>query len=261
MNNLAVKMLVILLMEFTFLNTLHAHGDHSVSCSGPHKNDPVCLAPPPPPPPPPPPAISVNSATVDWLNEKIIVRGENFSTNTTITLAGLPATIGSQTADLIEIPFDIAIGGTLKGNHNLMADDGPSSSTSSISLFVKAEIIDQALVGCPCEADWITELGVLWGQRLTGCFEITGGAGNPEDIAGTVLTNSTDPAVYPHFPIGAAFTAEPNESVCQLTRVSSPLDPTAVTDLVKIRINRLQQGICRTALATNVCSSPITSVP
>jgi hypothetical protein len=257
MSNLPVKILATLLMEFAFLGTLHAHGDHSVPCSGPHKNDPECLvslaiA----------PAISVNSATVDWLNEKIIVRGENFSAGTTITIAGLPATIDSQTADQIDIPFDAAIAGTPKGNHNLVATDGPSSSTSSISLFVKAEIIDQALGGCPCETDWSTELGTLWAPltKTTDCYEITGGAGNPEDIAGTVLTDPADPSVYPHYPIGAAFTAEPGESVCQLTQVSNPLDPVAVTDLVKTRINRQQQGACRTSLVTNICSS-ITTVP
>jgi len=254
MNRLIVKIMVVLLMEFTLLNTLHAHGDHSVPCSGPHKNDPGCLvsalaA-----------AISVNSATVDWLNEKIIVRGDNFSNSTTVTIAGIPATIGSQTANQLEIPFDAAIAGLPKGNHNLIADDGPSSSSSSISLFVKADIIDQALGGCPCESGWSTELGSLWGQKLTDCFDIAGGAGSPEDIAGTVLTDSTDPAVYPHYPIGAAFTAEPDESVCQLTRVSTPLDPAAVTDLVKTRINRQQQGICRTSLVNNVCNT-ITTAP
>jgi len=252
MKNLTVKILAMLLMELSLIGALYAKGP--APCSGSHKNDPGCnvsslTA-----------AISVNSATVDWLNETIIVRGENFSASTTITIAGLPATIGSQTANQIEIPFDAAIGGIPKGNHNLIADDGPSSSTSSISLFVKADIIDQALGGCPCESGWSTELGSLWGQKLTDCFEITGGAGNPEDIAGTVLTDSTDPTVYPHYPIGAAFTAEPNESVCQLTRVSSPLDPTAVTDLVKTRINRLQQGTCRTSLANNVCNT-ITTAP
>lgn len=252
MNRLTVKIIVFLLMEFTLLNTLHAHGDHSVPCSGPHKNDPGCLV------SALAPALSVNSATVDWLNEKIIVRGDNFSNSTTVTIAGLAVTIGSQTANQLEIPFDAAIGGIPEGNHNLTATDGTSSS--SISLFVKAEIIDQALGGCPCESGWSTELGTLWGQKLTDCFDIAGGAGSPEDIAGTVLTDSTDPAAYPHYPIGAAFTAEPGESVCQLTRVSSPLDPTAVTDLVKVRINRLQQGICRTSLVDNICST-ITTVP
>lgn len=255
MRNLTGKILATLLLEFAFLGALHAHGDHSVPCSGPHKNDPECLV-----SVAALPAITVNSATVDWLNENIIVRGENFSGSTTITLAGQPATIGSQTAEQIEIPFDAAIAGTPKGNHNLVASDAPSASTSSISLFVKAEIIDQSLGGCPCETDWSTELGILWGQNLTECYEISGGAGNPEDIAGTVLTNAADPGVYPHYPIGAAFTAEPDESVCQLTQVSNPLDPTAVTDLVKTRINRLQQGNCRTALANNICST-ITPVP
>jgi len=254
MNNLFAKILLALLIEFAFLGMLHAHGDHSVPCSGPHKNDPVCLA------SAVSPAVSVNSATVDWLNEKIVVRGENFSASTLIMIAGQPATISSQTTNQIEIPFDAAIAGTPKGNHNLVADDAPSTSTSSISLFVKADIIDKDIAGCPCEADWISELGVLWGQNLTDCYEITGGAGNPEDIAGTILTDSTDPSVYPHFPIGAAFTAEPDESVCQLTQISTPLDQTAVTDLVKNRINRQQQGSCRTALANYVCNT-ITPLP
>jgi hypothetical protein len=252
MNNLTVKILAIFLMEFTFLGTLHAHGDHSVPCSGPHKNDPVCLA------APLPAAIAVNSVTVDWLNEKIIVRGENFSGSTAVTIAGLPATIGSQTADQIEIPFDAAIGGVPKGNHNLVADDAPSSSSSSISLFVKADIIDQALGGCPCGSQWADELTEFWGQKLTDCFEITGGAGNPEDIAGTVLSDPDDASIYPHYPIGAAFTAEPRESVCQLTRVSAQSEPTAVTNLVKTRINRLQQGACRTLLVDNVCKTIMT---
>ena len=143
MNKLTVKILVTLLMELTMINTLHAHGDHSVPCSGPHKNDPGCLV------SALSPAISVNSATVDWLNEEIIVRGANFSASTTITIAGQPATIGNQTTDQIEIPFDAAIAGIPKGNHNLVVNDAPSSSTSSMSIFFKAEIIDQALAGCP----------------------------------------------------------------------------------------------------------------
>lgn len=247
-------MLVALLMELAMINALHAHGDHSVPCSGPHKNDPECLT------PALSPVISVNSATVDWLNEKIIVRGANFSVSTTITIAGQPTTIGSWTADQIEIPFDAAIAGIPKGNHNLIVNDAPSSSTGSMSLFIKAEIIDLALAGCPCEAGWTGELGVLWGQDLTDCFEISGGAGNPEDIAGTILTDSADPATYPQYPVGAAFTADPDESVCQLTRINSPLDPTAVNDLVKTRINRQQQGACRTALVDNVCGT-ITPLP
>jgi hypothetical protein len=254
MNKITVKILVAFLVELAMINTLHAHGDHSVPCSGPHKNDPGCLV------SELSPAISINSATVDWLNEKIIVRGTNFSASTTITAAGRPVTIGNQTADQIEIPFDEAIAGIPKGNHNLVANDAPSSSTSSMSLFVKAEIIDQALAGCPCESSWSGELGAFWGQGLTDCFEMSGGVGNPEDIAGTILTDPTDSAIYPHYPVGAAFTDDPDKSVCQLTRVSSALDPTAVTGLVKARINRLQQGACRTTLVDKVCAT-ITPLP
>ena len=262
MNHITIKILVMFFIGFTFLGKLHAHGNHSVPCSGPHKDDPECVA---PPPPPPPATISVYSASVDWLNEKIIVGGENFTGTTTITIAGQTALIGSWAANQIEIPFDGDIAGTVKGNHNLIASEG--TDTSSLSLFIKAEIIDIDTAGCPCTGAWSTELGAvgLWPPDPlaieTDCFELPGGVASPEDIAGTVLTNHLDPAVYPHYPIGAAFTPEPNESVCQLTKVTSPLDPTAVTDLVKIRINRQQQADCRAVLAANVCKSITTVGP
>ena len=255
MNDLIVKGLAILLMEFTFMGTLQAHGDHSIPCSGPHQKDPECevVA-------ATPSAVLINSARVDWLNEKIIVKGENFSVDTTVSLAGIPATIDSRTVDQLEIPFDNVIAGTPMGNHNLVVVDIPSSSSSSISLFVKAGLIDQALTGCPCETGWSTELGSLWNPapKTTECIEITGGTSGPVEIAGTILSDPTDPGIYPHYPIGAAFSAEPNDSVCQLTQVNT-LTPTVI-DLVKIRINRLQQGDCRTALANNVCNT-ITPVP
>jgi hypothetical protein len=252
MKNIA-RGLALLLIQFLFINSVSS----APACKGPNKNDPGCAV-----AEAAPAAIAINSATVDWLNEKIIVRGENFSGSTTITIAGLAATIGTQTADQIEIPFDAAIGGIPKGNHNLVAEDGPSASSSSISLFIKAGIIDQSLINCPCESEWITALGSLWnpGEKATECFEIAGGAGEPVDIAGTVLTDATDPDIYPHYPIGAAFTAEPEESVCRLTQVSTPLDATAVTDLVKIRINRAQQGSCHDILVANICST-VTPVP
>lgn len=247
MNNLTIKVLVILLIEFTFLSTAQAHGDHSIPCSGPHKNDAGCevdslLV----------TTLTINRVAIDWLNETIIIGGENLSGTTTVTIAGMGATIGSLSATQLDIPF-IALG---QGNHNLVVGDG--SSTDSISFYLKADMVDPTLTGCPCAGDWATELGGLWGPLVTDCLEVApGGSGNPEDIAGTVLTDSTDPSVYPHYPIGAAFTDDPEKSVCQLTEVDGSTGLPLVNDLVKIRINRSQQGACRSELVSNICISPI----
>ena len=247
MNNLIAKGVVMLLMAFAFIGTLQAHGP---ACGGHHKNDPECVV------APPPDAIEVNIVSVDWLNETITVGGANFSDSTTITIAGSPVTINNpRSASQLKIPFFVL--GT--GNHRLVANDAPSSSTDSISFYLKGDMLDPTDTGCPCAGDWATELGLvsLWNPvpHVTDCLIVTpGGAGNPEDIAGTVLTDSTDPSVYPHYPIGAAFTSDPEKSVCQLTKVDDSTGIPTVSDLVKIRINRLQQGACRTVLVDNICS-------
>ena len=257
MKKLFIKSTIIFFMGYSYIGLLHAHGDHSAPCLGPHKNDSECAV-----APPAPATVSINSAQVDWLNEKIIVKGENFSADTTVTLAGIAATVENWTANQLDVAMDSAIAGTPKGNHNIIVDDVPSSSSASISLFAKALIIDKTLAGCPCESSWSTTLGVLWNPvtKTVECAEISGGTGTPEDIAGTVLSDPTDSSVYPHYPIGAAFTTEPSESVCQLTQVDNTA-PLPVTDVVKERINRQQQGECRTVLASNICSTINTVSP
>jgi len=257
MNKLFIKSAVIFFMGYSSIGLLHAHGDHSAPCLGPHKNDSGCAA-----PALAPAEVSVNSTQIDWLNEKIIVKGENFSTDTTVTVAGIVATIENWTENQLDITMDSAIAGTPKGNHNIIVDDLPSSSSASISLFAKALIIDKTLVGCPCEVGWSTELVSLWNPatKTVDCVETSGGTGAPEDIAGTVLSNSTDSSVYPHYPIGAAFTAEPSKSVCQLTRVDN-VGPIPVTEVIKERVNRQQQGECRAVLASNICNTINTVSP
>lgn len=253
MNNLYMKGLYLLLVQFIFINSAYAHGDHSVPCSGPHKNDPGCQT------ATATTAVKITSAQIDWLNETIMVGGENFSGSTTVSITGIPITINSQTATQLVLSTTALP----KGNHNLVADDATSASSDSISIYVKSEMVDPTLTGCPCETEWATELNPLslWNNPVTDCFELSpGGAGNPEDISGTILTNPADPSVYPQYPIGAAFTEDPNESVCQLTEVNQSSGVPVATDLVKKRINRLQQGDCRTVLATNICGT-ITSVP
>lgn len=254
MNKLMIKVLLSLCLVYFDIGTLYAHGDHSIPCSGPHKNDPGCNVAPPPP-------ISVFSAKVDWINEKIIVTGVNFSADTTVSIAGNTTSIESWTPTQLDIAMDSAIAGSAKGNHNAIIEDQPSSSSGSISLYTKASLIDKNLAGCPCETEWqgtLQPLG-LWTQTAE-CTEINGGSGNPVDIASTIYSDPADQTAFPQYPIGAAFTSEPSESVCQLTIVDNT-SPTPVTDLVKIRINRQQQGACRTVLANNICNSINTVSP
>ena len=249
MNNIA-KGLALLLIQFTFINSAYS----APACKGPNKNDPGCATAAAAAPP-----VSINKVQVDWLNEVILVEGANFSGSTTVTIAGAPATINAQTPTQLDIKFPPLT----KGNHNLVVSDAPSASSDSLSIYTKSELVDPDLTGCPCETAWAAELGALWNPttRVTDCYELSpGGAGNPEDIAGTVLTDSTDASVYPQYPIGAAFTEDPNESVCQLTEVDAFSSIPAATDLVKTRINRNQQGACRDILVANICNT-VTPVP
>lgn len=247
MYNLIIKGLVMPLMAFSFLAEVQAA---PAPCKGPNKNDPECLVQEAAPPQP----VIINSASVDWLSEKVLVNGNFTVPGTAFELSGIPVNLQNLTANQVEIPFDSASHGIPQGNHSLLANDGNTSST--MSLYLKGQIIDQTLAGCPCTADWSTELGTLWNPitKTTACLEITpGGAGNPEDIAGLIYSDPADPAVYPQYAIGAAFTSEPNDSVCRLSRIDNPGGPE--TDLVNIRINRVQQSACREALVTNICAT------
>lgn len=248
MNNI-FKGLALLLIQFIFINSVYS----APACKGPNKNDPGCVTAAAAPP------VSVNKVQADWINEVILVEGANFSGSTTVTIAGAPATINAQTPTQLDVKFPPLS----QGNHNLVVSDAPSASSASLSFYAKSELVDPDLTGCPCVTAWASELGALWNPttRVTECYELSpGGAGNPEDIAGTVLTNPTDPSVYPQYPIGAAFTEDPNESVCQLTEVDTSSSVPVPTDLVKIRINRTQQGDCRNSLVANICGS-VTPVP
>jgi hypothetical protein len=248
MKNIA-RGLALLLIQFLFINSVSS----APACKGPNKNDPGCAV-----AEAAPAAISINSATVDWLNEEILIKGENYSGSTTVTIAGVPATINTQTSTQLDVKFP----SLPKGNHNLVVSDTTSSSSASLSFYAKGELVNPDLTGCPCATDWYNSLNPLGLYTQTAdCYELSpGGAGNPEDIAGTILTNPTDPSAYPQYPIGAAFTDDPNESVCQLTEVDQISGIPTPTDLVKIRINRAQQGSCHDILVANICNT-VTPVP
>ncbi|MGR9108405.1 MAG: IPT/TIG domain-containing protein [Gammaproteobacteria bacterium] len=250
MNSLYIKGISVILIQFIFI--FSAHAQH---CKGPHKNDPGCGT--TTSGPAATTGVKITSVQIDWLNETITVGGENFSASTTVTIAGTPATVSSQTATQLSVSTI----GLPKGNHNLVVDDATSTSSDSMSIYVKSEMVDPTLTGCPCATEWASALGSLWNPtpHVTDCYELSpGGAGNPEDISGTVLTDASDSSVYPQYPIGAAFTEEPNESVCQLTEVNQSSGLPVTTDLVKKRINRLQQGDCHAVLVNNICGNIIT---
>ena len=258
MNNIFMKGLAVLFIQFLFIN-----GAYSASCKGRHANDPGCITPSATTTSP----VVINSVSIDWLNETIIIYGANFSGSTTVNIAGAPATISNQTSTQLDIAFP----SLPKGNHNLVVTD--SSATDSISFFTKGAMVDPTLIGCPCEptsgTGWSSTLSPLglWNKGTTTtnttgtvCYEVvSGGSGTPADIAATILSNPDDPTAYPVYPIGAAFTEDPNESVCQLTKV----DEAGAVNLLQERINRQQQTACRDILAANICNSitDVSSIP
>ena len=216
-------------------------------CQGPNKNDPGCND----PPPPPPPATVVNSATVDWQNQRITVRGENLDLASTFSLGGsvelIPADL-AVTASEVNIPFNTVIADVVmtKGNYQLNID-----GADLLSLFVKSQIIATTATGCPCEVSWSSELAGL--PPAPECLEISGpGLLDNADIAGTVYSDPNDPAVYPQYPFGSSFiAADPLNSVCRLVQING--DGTS-SELANFRINETQQEECATILRNNYCA-------
>lgn len=224
------------------------------ACKGANKNDPGCpdAVEPPPEPVSAVSAAIVDSVSVDWINQQLIVRGTGLAAVTAFSIgSSVPLATANVTDTLLDIPFNTAFASavTLKGNYVLKAD-----GADVISIYFKSEVVDPAATGCPCSTEWATSLGGLWGSQETQCLEIEGpGVNDAADISGTILTDPNDPSVYPQYPIGAAFLpSDPVGSTCRLVQVDG--DAT-VSDLVQVRINEGQQAACAATLKTNICAS------
>jgi len=242
-NNLVVKGLAVLLLMGAFQASVLA----APACKGQKKNDPGCdqevaAA-----------AAVVDSVTVDWLNEKLVVRGSGLAGATNFVLGNsVSLAVASVTDTELDIPFsqDMADEVTSQGNYNLLVD-----GAVQLSVFIESQVIDPLDVGCPCVSSWETELGVgiLWNPsvKTTDCIEILGPATNDiADIAGTIISGPTDP----QYPIGASFyPGIPDDSVCRLVQINT--DASQI-ELVNQRINEVQQAACATALNDNVCTVP-----
>jgi hypothetical protein len=224
------------------------------ACKGPNKNDPGCDTTSAPEEPAAEPAVAglIDSATVDWSNQRVRVRGSGLSGVAQFTIGGSAVLAEANESDTqLDLLFDAAMAAavTLEGSYALKAD-----GADVISIYFKSQVVDPAATGCPCETDWTEELGGLWGTPQTECVEILGpGSNDVADIAGTVLTDYTDPTVYPQFPVGASFTpGDPVDSSCRLVRIDG--DATT-TELVNIRVNESQQADCAASLKLHVCAS------
>lgn len=217
-------------------------------CQGPNKNDAGCNE----PAPPPPSSGVVHSATVDWANQRVTVRGSDLDLVTDFVLGGsVPLTSSNVTPTELQLEFDTAMANAVMSQGNyLLSVDG----TDVLSLFVKSQIISTSATGCPCETPWSVETAGL--GQAPECIEILGpGNLDSADIAGTIYSDP-DPAVYPHYPIGAAFIpSDPDASVCRLVQVNG--DGTTA-DLVNLRINETQQEECATILKNTYCASTTT---
>ena len=223
------------------------------ACKGPNKYDEGC------PGVEEPAAVVassvVDSTTVDWANEKIIVRGSDLDTVTAFTLGGsVLVAIGATSPTEVELLFDNTMAGEVTGvgSYSLKAD-----GTDAISIHFISSVADPAGIDCPCESDWAVELGALWSADETACYEIT--SPGVADLAGTVLTDPNDPGIYPQYPIGASYYAtDPVSSSCRLIQINDA-DPFQ-QEVVNIRINANQQADCAVALQTNICATTEPSV-
>ena len=217
-------------------------------CQGPNKNNPGCPGAAEPPPPDP---VVVDSVTVDWVNEKLIIRGSGFVAGTEFHLGSGAGPLSKSfiSSSLYDVFFDLAMANevTSEGNFALLVD-----GVAQLSLYIESQVIDPAAdPGCPCETTWIADPNTdWWGVRETDCVEISAPDGTA-DIAGTILSIPSDPTAYPQFLIGASYyPGDPNSSVCRLVEVTS--GPTVI-DRINSRINAAQQVVCAAALKANVC--------
>ena len=245
--NLMLKGFFALLFMFAVQASVQA----APACKGPNKNDAGCNV--ELPAEPDPVVVVVDSVTVDWLNEKLTVRGNGFVGGTNFLLGSsvTPLVTTLISATEVDISFSAVMAAEVmsQGNYNLVVD-----GAVQLSVYVESQLIDPTATGCPCETDlaWSTELGGLWGPQNTECLEIVGLLTNdPADIAGTVLSNPADDTIYPHYPIGASFyPGDPDNSTCRLVQVNGDA---SVIELVNRRINENQQEDCALLLQANIC--------
>lgn len=232
--------LVLLLCGFYDLPVMAAP-----ACKGPNKNDPGCNQ-------PAAPAGTVDSVTVDWFDQKLVVRGSGLTGFTSFGLGAFPGPLATAnvTDTQLDIPFNADLAGEVQGQGSyLLTGDG----TAQLTVFIDSQIVDPAATGCPCEAEWAAALA-SWGTPGTDCVETAGpGVNDPADITGTILSNPADSTQYPQYPISASFyPGLPEDSVCRLVELDGSVSP---TELVNHRINENQQADCRNVLALNVCST------
>jgi len=256
-NNLIFKGLCALLLMFAFQASIEAAPD----CKGQKKNDPGCNDPVAPAAVP----AAVDSVTVDWLNQVLVVRGSGFTGSTSFLLGSsvTPLATANVTDAQLDIPFaqiggELAVEVTSQGNYNLEVD-----GSVQLSVYIESQIIDPAATGCPCEAEWMAAPEVMWSTPTptpsADCYEITGpGSNDVADISGTIHSDYPANIVYPQHPIGASYyPGDPESSVCMLVQVN---DDASVDTLVSHRINEIQQAECAAALAFYVCAE-VTSLP
>ncbi len=130
---------VAFLLMFAFQASLLA----APACKGQNKNDPGCE-----------PAVAtavVDSVTVDWLNQKLVVRGSGFTGSTSFLLGSstAPLVTTNVTNSQLDIPFaqpgeEIAAEVTLQGNYNLEVD-----GAVQLSLYIESQVRDLAIIKVP----------------------------------------------------------------------------------------------------------------
>lgn len=235
--------------------TMSAGAHAAPACKGKDKNNPDCqVAEEPPPEESVTPGL-VDSASVDWFNQKVTVRGSGLG-SVEFTIGGsspLSQENGSDTQ--VDLPFDATLAAevTLEGTYLLKAD-----GADVISIYFISEVIDPLAADCPCQSDWSNQFSGMawWPTPGTECVGYEGaGVNDASDLAAIVLPNPEDPSVYPHYPVGASFVpGDPVNSYCSLVQLNA--DAT-FSELSHHRINEGQQATCAAWLQTNVCATTV----
>jgi len=227
-------------------------------CKGSNKNDPGCPGAEEPPPPPDTSLAAgmVDSVTVDWFNQTLVVRGTGIDAAVDWVLGGSPTLSNVTVIDpnTVEIEFDADLAAQVQeaGSYLLTAD-----GNVQLTVYSEYQIIDPAASGCPCQVTWTAQIPDWGSPTSTDCLEIGGpGANDPADISGNYVP--ANPLIDPQYAFGASFyPGEPGDSVCRLVQINPDL---STAELVNLQINENQQADCRTALAANACFS-ITPLP
>lgn len=105
-----------------------------------------------PTPSPEPSLVVVDSVTVDWANQRLVVRGSGFEDSTSFQLGGSGALVTQGvTSNQLEIPFSETMAAEVisQGNYSLAVN-----GSVQLSVYFASQVIIPGASDCPCKTEW-----------------------------------------------------------------------------------------------------------